>query len=109
MTAKVIYTRRYPPLVNGAEGVAKVAAAATAVLGAERVDAEAPTVGGSEDFAFMLQERPGAYVMIGNGDGPGRAFVHTPKFDFNDALIPIGVAYWLSLVAEELAPAEQAA
>ncbi|TJZ91268.1 amidohydrolase [Paracoccus gahaiensis] len=77
-------------------------AAATRVLGADRVDGLASPVGGSEDFSFMLETVLGAYVMIGNGDGPGAAFVHTPHSDFNDALIPIGISSWLALVAAEL-------
>ncbi|RVV97432.1 amidohydrolase [Mesobaculum littorinae] len=102
VTARLIYTRRYPPLVNTADEVARAVAAATDVVGADMVDPEAPLAGGSEDFSFMLEKVPGAYVMIGNGDGPGSAFVHTPKYDFNDALIPFGVAYWTNLVATEL-------
>ena len=102
VSARLIYTRRYPPLVNAAEEVARAVQAAGATVGADLVDAEAPLVGGSEDFSFMLEKVPGAYVMIGNGDGPDAAFVHTPKFDFNDDLIPIGVAYWMNVVAAEL-------
>lgn len=101
-SARVIYTRRYPPLVNTAAEVATAASAATAALGAGMVNAQAAPIGGSEDFAFMLEKVPGAYVMIGNGDGPEAAFVHTPKYNFNDALIPIGVAYWMNVVAIEL-------
>ena len=61
-------------------------------------------VTGGEDFAFMLEQRPGAFICIGNGFGadgtaPG---LHTPKYDFNDDIIPLGVAYWVSLVREEL-------
>lgn len=101
-TARLIYTRRYPPLINTAAEVQRAVAAARATVGAEAVDPEAPLAGGSEDFSFMLEKVPGAYVMIGNGDGPESAFVHTPKYDFNDALIPIGVAYWMNLVRSEL-------
>ncbi|MFN3274202.1 MAG: M20 aminoacylase family protein [Paracoccus sp. (in: a-proteobacteria)] len=102
VTARLIYTRRYPPLINSARETATAIAVATRVLGADHVDGAAPPVGGSEDFSFMLEKVPGAYVMIGNGDGPGAAFVHTPRYDFNDALLPIGIAYWLGLVAAEL-------
>ncbi|SDE74013.1 hippurate hydrolase [Salipiger thiooxidans] len=102
VTARLIYTRRYPPLVNTAEEVQQAVAAATEVVGEDMVDPEAPRAGGSEDFSFMLEKVPGAYVMIGNGDGPDAVFVHTPKYDFNDALIPFGVSYWTNLVAKEL-------
>ncbi|GAA4224103.1 hippurate hydrolase [Sagittula marina] len=101
-TARLIYTRRYPPLINSAEEVQHAVAAASQTVGAEAVNPKAPPAGGSEDFSFMLEKVPGAYVMIGNGDGPDAAFVHTPKYDFNDALTPIGVAYWVNLVQAEL-------
>ena len=54
---------------------------------------------GSEDFAFMLQEKPGAYIMIGAGEG---APVHNPHYDFNDELLPIGATYWVNLVTDQL-------
>ncbi|MGE4327137.1 MAG: amidohydrolase [Pseudodonghicola sp.] len=103
VSARLIYTRRYPPLVNTGAEVSRAVAAARASVGENMVDPKAPLAGGSEDFSFMLEKVPGAYVMMGNGDGPEAAFVHTPKYDFNDDLIPIGVAYWLNLVAAELA------
>ncbi|WP_417676833.1 M20 aminoacylase family protein [Pseudodonghicola sp.] len=103
VSARLIYTRRYPPLVNTGAEVSRAVAAARVSVGENMVDPKAPLAGGSEDFSFMLEKVPGAYVMMGNGDGPEAAFVHTPKYDFNDALIPIGVAYWLNLVAAELA------
>lgn len=100
--AELIYTRRYPPLVNDAGSVNLAARAASATVGEAQVNADALPQGASEDFAFMLEKLPGAYVMIGNGNGPESAFVHTPKYNFNDELIPIGVAYWLNLVQTEL-------
>ncbi|MFV0383307.1 M20 aminoacylase family protein [Paracoccus sp. (in: a-proteobacteria)] len=106
--AELIYTRRYPPVVNEAGSVELAARAAAATVGEDQVNATARPQGASEDFAFMLEKVPGAYVMIGNGDGPEAAFVHTPKYDFNDALIPIGVTYWLNLVQAELGLTEGA-
>ncbi|PTQ72582.1 amidohydrolase [Celeribacter persicus] len=100
--AQVHYDRGYPPLVNTADEVAVAGRAHAAGAGAGLTDTKAPAIGASEDFAYYLEKIPGAYVSIGNGDGPNAAFVHTPKFDFNDALIPIGVAYWMNVVAEEL-------
>jgi hippurate hydrolase len=52
---------------------------------------------GSEDFAFMLQERPGCYVFIGNGDVAGGCMVHNPRYDFNDEILPLGATYWVRL------------
>lgn len=103
VTAKLIYTRRYPPLINAAAQTALAVQAAQAAVGAEHVDADCPLLPFSEDFSFMLEKVPGAYVAIGNGDEPGAHFVHTPEYDFNDAAIPFGVAYWLNVVAVELA------
>ncbi len=97
-----------PPLINPAEHAAVVARAARAVVGDAQVDAAMPPITGGEDFAFMMQARPGAFVFIGNGVQPDGSFhtVHTPKFDFNDALIPTGAAYWVQLVRQELGGAD---
>ncbi|HXJ08598.1 MAG TPA: M20/M25/M40 family metallo-hydrolase, partial [Burkholderiales bacterium] len=64
-----------------------------------------PTMGG-EDFSYMLQARPGAYIWLGQGGGPGGCFLHNPNFDFNDAVIPLGAGY-LAALAEEALPAKQ--
>jgi amidohydrolase len=103
-TAEIVYQRRYPPLVTDSEKTAVSVAAASAVVGAEGVDADAKPFMGSEDFSFMLAARPGAFIMIGNGVGKdGKTHhVHTPGYDFNDDIIPLGVAYWVRLVAAEL-------
>ncbi|AJE48173.1 amidohydrolase [Celeribacter indicus] len=106
VVAEVDYRRGYPALINTAAEVGVAGRAHAAGTGAELTRTAAPAIGASEDFAYYLERLPGAYVSIGNGDGPGAAFVHTPKFDFNDALIPIGVAYWMNVVAEELGGAE---
>jgi hippurate hydrolase len=58
---------------------------------------------GAEDFAFMLQKKPGAYVWLGNGDEPGGCMLHNPRYDFNDAILPIGASYWVRLAETELA------
>ena len=106
-TAEVEYRHDYPALVNTAEHVALAAAAAGALAGDERVDASFPPITAGEDFAYMLQERPGAFMLVGNGVAEDGSFhhVHTPKYDFNDALIPIGAAYWVSLVRHALGDA----
>jgi amidohydrolase len=88
------------PLVNAEEPTDAAIAAAAAIVGAERVNPAMPATGGGEDFAYMLKQKPGAFIRIGNGEGS--AGVHTPKFDFNDDAIPFGVAYWVELVRQEL-------
>jgi len=88
-----------PALLNHDAQTEVAVAAAAAVPGAQ-VDAEAPPVTGGEDFSLMLRARPGAFMFIGNGMRGGA--LHTPRYDFNDAIIPLGAAYWLSLVTQEL-------
>jgi len=59
---------------------------------------------GTEDFAYMLQARPGCYIFIGNGagDSAGSCMIHNPHYDFNDSIIPLGASYWVQLVADLL-------
>jgi amidohydrolase len=106
-TADVDYERRYPPLVTHAEQTAISLQAAQALVGAENVNGEAPQLTGSEDFSFMLEARPGGFVMIGNGVEPDGSFhnVHTPDYDFNEKILTLGAGYWVSLVHQELAGA----
>jgi hippurate hydrolase len=88
------------PLVNAEEQTDVAVATASAVVGAAAVNPAIPPTGGGEDFAYMLKQKQGAFIRIGNGEGsPG---VHTPKFDFNDEAIPYGVAYWVELAKQEL-------
>ncbi len=92
-------------LVNHPEQTDVAIGAASALVGAENVDGNTPPFTGGEDFAFMMEERPGSFIFVGNGvnaDGPTHA-VHTPHYDFNDAIIPLGVEYWVSVVQQELA------
>jgi hippurate hydrolase len=92
-------------LVNHDEQTDVAIAAASELVGAENVNPNQAPISGAEDFSFMLEERPGAFIFIGNGatkDAGGHA-VHTPLYDFNDEIIPLGVEYWVSLVREELA------
>lgn len=81
-------------LVNDKEETAKAYEIARAAFGDDRVVYPGPTYLGSEDFAFMLQQRPGTYCFIGNGDTP---MVHHPQYVFNQDLLPIGAAYWVVL------------
>ena len=92
------------PLVNHAEQTATAAAAARALVGDGAVEANAQPVTGGEDFSFMLEAKPGAFIFIGNGAGPDGVVhgLHTPKYDFNDEIIPLGAAWWVSVVQQEL-------
>jgi hippurate hydrolase len=92
------YRRNYPATVNTEAEVARAAAAASEV--GRRVDTAMRPIMGSEDFSFMLRERPGAFIGIGNG--PSSA-LHTPRYDFNDEILPLGASYWARLVERELA------
>ena len=101
-SARVSYGRGYPVAVNDPIEAAFAASAARRVAGAGAVDAAAPPVMGAEDFAYMLQARPGAFIFLGNGDS---ASLHNPAYDFNDAVIPAGVRYWVTLAEAALARA----
>ena len=92
------------PLVNHDEQTDVAIAAATALVGAAEVEPNCRPTTGGEDFAYMLEAKPGAFIFIGNGveaDGSYHA-VHTPKYNFNDDIIPLGAAYWIGLVEQEL-------
>ena len=103
LTAEVIYDRRYPVLVNSEEETHCSARAAAAVVGAENVDTDHPPTMGSEDFAWMLLERSGAYIRVGNGEGvDGGCVVHNSRYDFNDKAAVYGASYWAELVEQEL-------
>ena len=81
------------------------AAAAATVVGTENVNTDHPPTMGSEDFAWMLQERPGCYVRVGNGEGEdGGCVVHNANYDFNDEAAVYGASYWAALVEQELEP-----
>ncbi len=94
-TATLDYTRSYPVTANAAAQTEFATRVAAEIVGEGRVDADAAPVMGAEDFSFMLNARPGAFIFVGNGD---TAKVHHPKYDFNDDLIPIGCSYWARLV-----------
>jgi hippurate hydrolase len=102
--AEVSYEHGYPVLVNSEAETRFAVEAARAAFGADRVDADALPLAGSEDFAYMLQRVPGCYLMVGNGDNghsggtpSGPCSVHNPHFDFNDSCLPIGATYWTAL------------
>ena len=101
-TAKVRYDRGYPVTVNSSRETAIAADVAREISGDDRVDDKAPPSLGGEDFSFMLQARPGAFIFLGNGDS---SELHSDDYDFNDDIIPVGVSYWVRLV-ERAARAE---
>jgi metal-dependent amidase/aminoacylase/carboxypeptidase family protein len=92
----------YPALIN-ARGPAQIAVRAAAdVIGADNVNDAIEPVMGSEDFAFMLEAKSGAYAFLGQAGAAGSCMVHNPHYDFNDDLLPIGASYWVSLVRQAL-------
>jgi len=102
LKADLLYERKYPVLVNHAAQTERACEVATELLGAENVVTRNPVMG-SEDFAYMLEHRPGAYVRLGNGLGQdGGCMVHNPLYDFNDKALPIGAAFWVSLAQSYL-------
>jgi hippurate hydrolase len=100
----------YPPTINHAAEAEFAATVMDDVVGADNVVRGLEPTMGSEDFAFMLKARPGAYVFIGNGDGAHRSaghglgpcMLHNPSYDFNDELIPLGATFWIRLVEKYL-------
>ena len=94
--AKANFTLRrgYPVLSNHERETAFAAAVAGAVAGADRVDTDMAPVMGGEDFSYMLEARPGAFIFVGNGDSAG---LHHPRYNFNDDVIPYGTSYWVRL------------
>ena len=101
-TAEVQYTRGYPPTINSAREAQFAARVGERLFGKGNVITEhEPTMGG-EDFSYMLQARPGAYVFLGQGGMQGGCFLHNPNYDFNDEVIPLGAGYLAALVEESL-------
>ena len=94
----VRFDQRYPPTINSAAEAELCRETATALLGEDKVRRnELPSMG-AEDFAYMLQVKPGCYVWLGNGPGTGGCSLHNPRYDFNDEILPIGINYWIKLV-----------
>ncbi len=103
MQATLRYERRYPATVNTATETGYALAAATALLGAQSVDTDPMPSMGSEDFAFMLQKKPGCYIWLGGGRGKDTPNLHNPHYDFNDDALAIGASYWVTLAEQQLA------
>ncbi len=94
----VRFERRYPPTVNSPAEARFCQLVATEVFGEEKVLRDILPSMGAEDFAYMLKEKPGCYVWLGNGPGTGGCTLHNPHYDFNDELLRLGVGYWAHLV-----------
>ncbi|AYH44750.1 M20 aminoacylase family protein [Azoarcus sp. DN11] len=102
VSVEVEYRRGYPPTINTSDEAAICAEVAAGLPGASVLTDQRPSMG-AEDFAFYLRHKPGCYVWIGNGPGEGGCTLHNPHYDFNDSIIPFGVAYWVEL-ARRLLP-----
>ena len=97
--AKLTYKRGYPVLVNHDKQTEFAASVASQIAGQDKVDTGLPPMMGAEDFSFMLNVRPGAFIWIGNGASAG---LHHPSYNFNDEVIPFGTSYWVKLVETAL-------
>ena len=108
-TVEFAFDRNYPPTINSAPEAEFARKVMADIVGADNVAVQEPTMG-AEDFAYMLQAKPGAYCFIANGDGShremghggGPCMLHNPSYDFNDDLIPLGATYWVRLAEEWL-------
>jgi hippurate hydrolase len=108
--AEVEFHRNYPPTINHEKETAFAVEVMRDLVGEQRVNPRIDPTMGAEDFAYMLQEKPGCYVFIGNGDGDHRAQghglgpcqLHNPCYDFNDQLLPLGSSYWVQLAMRYL-------
>ncbi|MBK8009378.1 MAG: amidohydrolase [Rhizobiales bacterium] len=96
---KVKYSRDYPVVVNNEKAVDFASSVAREIAGEANVDTKTPPVMGGEDFAFMLEARPGAFIFMGNGDS---ANLHHPAYDFDDSAIPYGASYWVRLIEKSM-------
>jgi amidohydrolase len=97
-TMTMRYERRYPPTINTAAEAEQAARVAADVAGAQNVVRDPTPSMGSEDFAFLLQAKPGAYIWMGNGPDANDRRLHSPHYDFNDEALPVGASYWARLV-----------
>jgi hippurate hydrolase len=100
-SVRLHYTRGYPVTVNHAEQTSFAAGVASEIAGKDRVNDALPPMMGAEDFSYMLNARPGAFIFVGNGENS--AGLHHPAYDFNDEIIPLGSSYWVRLVEKALA------
>jgi len=104
-TAELDFRALFPPLVNNETETRFIADTAAELVGEGNVNRDGNLVMASEDFSYMLEQRPGAYIQIGNGEGEGGCEVHNPSYDFNDAALPFGASLFARLAERKLAPA----
>jgi hippurate hydrolase len=102
VSGRIDYRRHYPPTVNDPHRAEFAAEVAAEIVGVERVDPAATREMGAEDFSYMLEARPGAYLFLGQGPGP---VCHHPAYDFNDRIAPIGASFFARIV-ERASPFE---
>jgi hippurate hydrolase len=102
-TASLDFRALFPPLVNEPAETDFIADTAAEIVGHDNVNRHAGVTMASEDFSYLLERVPGAYIQIGNGDGEGACEVHNPGYDFNDAALPYGAALFVRLVERRLA------
>jgi amidohydrolase len=102
-SAKADVRIAFPPLVNDKDAVKFIADVAEEIVGAENMNREGPFVMASEDFSYMLEQVPGAFINIGNGGGEGGCEVHNPSYDFNDEALTLGSTLWARVVEKRLA------
>jgi len=101
-TAVATYRRGYPATVNPEKETGIAAQIAARIVGEENVVHDAPPVMGAEDFSFMLNERPGCYIWLGQSRGSDDPMVHHPKYDFNDSVLPLGASWFATMVESRL-------
>jgi hippurate hydrolase len=109
-SATVTFHRNYPPTINSSEETRFAVEVMREIVGAQNVDDHTEPTMGAEDFAFMLQAKPGCYAFLGNGDGghreaghgAGPCMLHNASYDFNDELLPVGATYWVRLAERYL-------
>ncbi|MGI9492951.1 MAG: M20 aminoacylase family protein [Geminicoccaceae bacterium] len=104
ISVEIDYRRGYPPTVNSEAETDLAAEIATEIAGEDKVDRATPPVMGGEDFAYMLEQKPGSYIFVGNGGDENTPMLHNPNYNFNDDTLPHGASYWARLV-ERLLPA----
>jgi hippurate hydrolase len=100
---KLVYSYGYPPTINAKQATDHARAVAEKVVGKDKLLTHLKPSMGAEDFAYMAAVKPGCYVWLGNGLGEGGCMLHSPHYDFNDAVIPTGIRYWLTLAETILA------
>ena len=102
LKARVVYERGFPATVNTIKEAEQSVNVVEDVLGVNSASTKMPPSMVSEDFSYMLQERPGAYILLGAGHPGSGKMLHNSKYDFNDDILPMGASYWSRLVEMQL-------